>query len=116
MTEFISSRTLRRDTLGRFIAPRRDALWTWEKHGKRLGSWIKYAACSGSSSELFFADLHERSGSLPMHKRQEVEDAKAICCQCPVMEKCLRHALSAGEVGIWGATTTSERQRMRHHA
>jgi WhiB family redox-sensing transcriptional regulator len=36
--------------------------------------------------------------------------AKAICRECPVLEKCRDHALAVGEVyGIWGGMSESER-------
>jgi WhiB family redox-sensing transcriptional regulator len=37
--------------------------------------------------------------------------AKALCKQCPIMEKCLEDGLSQGDVpGIWGGMTKNERR------
>lgn len=44
----------------------------------------------------------------------QVDEAKAVCHRCPVMEQCLDWALYARHVeGIWGGTTESERRAMR---
>jgi hypothetical protein len=39
--------------------------------------------------------------------------AKEVCNDCPVRLRCFDYALSAQMVGIWGGTTTDERQRLR---
>lgn len=47
----------------------------------------------------------------------QVDEAKAVCHRCPVMEQCLNWALYGGHVeGIWGGTTESERRAMRRRA
>lgn len=39
---------------------------------------------------------------------------RLICRRCPVQQACLDYALADRElVGIWGGTTTAERQKMR---
>jgi len=40
--------------------------------------------------------------------------AKAICQPCPVRESCRDWAIEHQEIGIWGGTTTAERNRIRH--
>jgi WhiB family redox-sensing transcriptional regulator len=39
--------------------------------------------------------------------------AKQVCADCPVRVLCADYALAAHMVGIWGGTTTEERQRLR---
>lgn len=41
-----------------------------------------------------------------------VEQAKAVCSECPVMDDCLLWALQTAAVGVYGSTTTRERRRM----
>lgn len=77
------------------------------------------AACAGTDpfGELFFgpADEHESSTHEPSRaEAHRVERAKAVCAQCPVLGKCLIHALSEPEAyGIWGGLTRWERARLR---
>lgn len=43
-----------------------------------------------------------------------IEDAKAVCRRCPVVEACLAFALDHGyEYGVWGGTSEDERRAMR---
>ncbi|WP_416980948.1 WhiB family transcriptional regulator [Streptomyces sp. T028] len=47
----------------------------------------------------------------------QIDEAKAVCGRCPVVEQCLDWALRAVQVeGIWGGTTESERRAMRRRA
>jgi WhiB family transcriptional regulator, redox-sensing transcriptional regulator len=64
--------------------------------------WQDDARCKGQT-ELFF---HEQSTT-------SVEQAKQICHQCAARRICLKFAIDNDEVGIWGATTTMERERIR---
>ncbi|MGY6019931.1 WhiB family transcriptional regulator [Streptomyces spinosirectus] len=67
--------------------------------------WHERAACLGQDPELFFP-VGDRGPALV-----QIDEAKAVCRRCPVVEQCLRWALNAGQVdGIWGGTTESERR------
>jgi WhiB family redox-sensing transcriptional regulator len=59
-------------------------------------------ACSGSNTELFFSD-----------EVDDIDQALAICRQCPLRLVCLEDALEFDEYGIWGGTTESMRQQMK---
>lgn len=63
--------------------------------------WKDRAACTGKQ-EFFFTD----------YKQTMVQQAKAICDQCPVRAQCLAHALENTEVGVWGGYTANERRMM----
>jgi WhiB family redox-sensing transcriptional regulator len=63
--------------------------------------WKDQAACNGKQ-ELFFSD----------HKQTVVQQAKAVCGECPVRAQCLAYALENTEIGIWGGYTANERRMM----
>lgn len=66
-------------------------------------SWRDRALCRGLDARLFFAERGE-----------SVQDAKALCRACPVCAECRDFAVDNCEpVGVWGATTPQERQRLR---
>lgn len=66
--------------------------------------WMARAACLNADTEVFFPDTGDSA-----------DEAKRICARCPVVQQCLDWALSlpAETVGIWGATTVSERRTLR---
>jgi WhiB family redox-sensing transcriptional regulator len=64
--------------------------------------WQQHAACRGVGSSTFF-----RSG------RTAARLAMAFCQVCPVADECHAAALDAGEVGVWGGTTTQQRKEGR---
>ena len=71
-------------------------------------SWQLQGSCRNHPSEMFFPE-EDRGQRL----RRTEEEAKRICRGCPVVNRCLEHALAAPEThGIWGATTPVERCRM----
>lgn len=47
---------------------------------------------------------------------ETVVAAKAVCATCPVSADCLAYAIEAGELGVWGGTSTRERRQMRRAA
>ncbi|CAN5771397.1 MAG: WhiB family transcriptional regulator [Actinomycetota bacterium] len=72
-------------------------LWEWQFKG----------LCRTVSPELFFHPEGERG---PARRRRD-ERAKQLCLECPVLEQCRDHALSAREpYGVWGAMTEDERE------
>lgn len=68
--------------------------------------WQIKARCRGVDSSLFFHPDGERG---PARARREAR-AKAMCRECPVLQQCGAHALTAREpFGIWGGTSETER-------
>lgn len=70
--------------------------------------WRQQAACLQEDPEMFFPVGD--SGPALAH----VEEAKAVCQQCPVIDKCLTWALESGEdAGVWGGRSERERRTLR---
>lgn len=70
--------------------------WAWQSQGN----------CVGVDPELFFLEFNMRDST----KRKREEDAKAVCKSCPVIAKCLTHALTVPEdYGVWGGLSADER-------
>ena len=67
--------------------------------------WYDDAACFGADSELFFPTV---GGS-----RKQVAEAVAVCARCPVKDVCFEFAYDLELYGIWGGTTTAQRQELR---
>ncbi len=40
--------------------------------------------------------------------------ALQVCKECPIKIRCLDYAVSANEIGVWGGTTTTDRNRTRY--
>ncbi|MFJ8107680.1 WhiB family transcriptional regulator [Streptomyces sp. NPDC096132] len=82
------------------------------ERGDRAVHWRERAACLHvDDPDLFFPI--GISGLTAV----QVDEAKAVCCRCPVVERCLDWALRVGHVeGIWGGTTESERRAMSRRA
>ena len=58
------------------------------------------AACAGMDSNIFFAE-----------KGQRLDEAKAVCADCPVKRECLECAIRNRErVGVWGGLTPKQRR------
>lgn len=47
--------------------------------------------------------------------RERTERAKAVCRMCPLRAVCAEWAITTGQLGVWGATTTAERRKMRQY-
>src|SRR4051812_33570799 len=74
-------------------------VWDWQLHG----------ACRGENTSLFFHPDGERG---PARARRQ-NAAKAVCARCPVIDACLKHALSVREpYGVWGGMSEEERARL----
>ncbi|MFG2356847.1 WhiB family transcriptional regulator [Streptomyces sp. NPDC048521] len=72
--------------------------------------WQARSACGGEDPELFFP-IGETGPSL-----LQIEEAKAVCRRCPVVEPCRRWAMESREThGIWGGTSEADR-RLLHRA
>ncbi|MBB6080997.1 WhiB family transcriptional regulator [Streptomyces paradoxus] len=73
--------------------------------------WRHNAVCREEDPELFFPIGNTGPALL------QIEEAKAVCRRCPVMERCLHWAMESGqEQGVWGGTDEDERRRMRRRA
>jgi WhiB family transcriptional regulator, redox-sensing transcriptional regulator len=72
--------------------------------GRPQTSSLRPNACRDEDPELFFP-----SGEGPAFAGQ-IDEAKAVCATCSSLSSCLSRALASGEWGIWGGTTTKERQ------
>lgn len=82
----------------RLPAPR-EGDWDWQVH----------AACRGTDTSAFYHPENERG---PSRARREMA-AKAVCAGCPVVENCLKWALTAREpYGVWGGLSTEERETL----
>ncbi|MFJ3307168.1 WhiB family transcriptional regulator [Streptomyces sp. NPDC086549] len=70
--------------------------------------WRERAACLRVDPDLFFP-IGNSGPALA-----QIDEAKAVCGRCPVVEQCLGWAVEVGHVeGIWGGMTESERRAMR---
>ncbi len=74
-------------------------------------NWRNRAACGDEDPELFFP-LGKTGPSL-----QQIEDAKAVCARCPVIDPCLDEALGNGlDFGVWGGLSEDERRTLRRRS
>ena len=72
--------------------------------------WQVDGACRNSEPNEFFAGDAERGN----RRLSRDERAKAMCRQCPVLQRCFDHAMEVREpYGVWGATTPEERELIR---
>ncbi|MEJ8653630.1 WhiB family transcriptional regulator [Streptomyces sp. MS1.AVA.3] len=67
-------------------------------------------ACADEDPELFFP-IGDTGPAL-----LQIEEAKAVCRRCPLMESCLQGALDRNESGVWGGTDEDDRRRMKRRA
>ncbi|HET6909257.1 MAG TPA: WhiB family transcriptional regulator [Mycobacteriales bacterium] len=71
--------------------------------------WRHLAACRDEDPELFFPIGTTGPALL------QIEDAKAVCRHCDVIDDCLSWALESGqETGVWGGTSEDERRALQH--
>ncbi|CAL9672450.1 WhiB family transcriptional regulator [Streptomyces sp. enrichment culture] len=74
-------------------------------------NWRDRSACREEDPDLFFPIGNTGPALL------QIEEAKAVCRRCPVMERCLQWALENGqEHGVWGGLDEDERRRMQRRA
>ena len=70
--------------------------------------WRHRAACREEDPELFFP-IGTTGPAL-----MQVEDAKAVCRRCDVVESCLNWALENGQdAGVWGGMSEDERRALK---
>jgi WhiB family redox-sensing transcriptional regulator len=73
----------------------------------RTEDWRSVASCRGTDPNLFYPIGRGR------HADQQMEEAKAVCRECPSQEACLAFAVSTRQHrGVWGATSPEERRRL----
>ncbi|WP_240496438.1 WhiB family transcriptional regulator [Streptomyces torulosus] len=73
--------------------------------------WRHNAVCREEDPELFFPIGNTGPALL------QIEEAKAVCRRCPVIERCLQWALESGEEsGVWGGLSEDERRAMKRRA
>ncbi|KUO17559.1 WhiB family transcriptional regulator [Streptomyces dysideae] len=73
--------------------------------------WRFKAACREEDPELFFPIGNSGPALL------QIEEAKALCRICPVLEKCGQWALDSGQdAGVWGGLSEEERRAMKRRA
>jgi WhiB family redox-sensing transcriptional regulator len=71
--------------------------------------WQLAAACRGLDTAAFYHPENERG---PSRTGREMR-AKAVCATCPVIDSCLRWALTAREpYGVWGGLSVEEREAL----
>jgi WhiB family transcriptional regulator, redox-sensing transcriptional regulator len=68
------------------------------------------AACTGEDPELFFP-IGDTGPAL-----LQIEEAKAVCRRCPLIESCLEGALDRNESGVWGGLSEKERRSLKRRA
>ena len=70
--------------------------------------WRSQALCRDTDPELFFPIGTTGAALL------QIEQARAVCRQCPVQADCLDFALATNQdSGIWGGTSEEERRVLR---
>ena len=70
--------------------------------------WRHRSACLEEDPELFFPIGNTGPALL------QIEEAKAVCRRCDVMDTCLRWALETGQdAGVWGGLSEDERRALK---
>jgi WhiB family redox-sensing transcriptional regulator len=73
-------------------------------------TWIQHAACLDLDPELFFP-VGTTGKAL-----EQIEEARAVCLGCPVINECLEWALvTHQDAGVWGGKTEDERRTIRRN-
>ena len=70
--------------------------------------WRRAAACRDVDPEVFFPIGNTGPALL------QIDQAKAICRRCPVIETCLEWAMESGQdAGVWGGLSEDERRALK---
>lgn len=73
--------------------------------------WRHHAVCREEDPELFFPIGNTGPALL------QIEEAKAVCRRCPVMERCLEWALETNQNdGVWGGLSENQRRALKRRA
>ena len=71
-------------------------------------SWRNRSACLEEDPELFFPIGNTGPALL------QIEEAKAVCRRCEVIETCLKWAIESGQdAGVWGGMSEEERRAVK---
>ncbi len=71
-------------------------------------TWRNRAACLGEDPELFFPVGNTGPALL------QIEEAKAVCRRCEVVQTCLERAMESGhDFGVWGGMSEGERRALK---
>ncbi|MEU7088046.1 WhiB family transcriptional regulator [Streptomyces achromogenes] len=74
-------------------------------------NWRENGACRDEDPELFFPIGSTGPALL------QIEEAKAVCRRCPVLETCGQWALETHEPhGVWGGMSEDDRRRIKRRA
>ena len=70
--------------------------------------WRDRAECTKYDPELFFPTGNKGPALM------QIEEAKAVCRECPVIDTCLKWALDTGQdFGVWGGLSEDERKAVK---
>jgi WhiB family redox-sensing transcriptional regulator len=70
--------------------------------------WRDHASCRDTNPDLFFP-VGTTGPAI-----EQIEQAKAVCRECPVQGACLEFALVTNQdSGVWGGTSEEERRKLR---
>ena len=73
--------------------------------------WRHEAACLTEDPELFFP-IGNTGPALA-----QIDEAKAVCQRCDVVDSCLKWALETGQdSGVWGGLSEDERRALKRRA
>ena len=72
--------------------------------------WLKRGTCRNMETNMFFP---EEGTQITGEIRGKQLAAIEICRACPVMMQCRAYATKNREVGIWGGSTFTQRQKIR---
>ncbi|MCI1983843.1 MAG: WhiB family transcriptional regulator [Bifidobacteriaceae bacterium] len=73
--------------------------------------WRAEAGCRDKDPELFFP-VGNTGTSL-----QQIDEAKAVCRTCKVIDACLKWALDTNQdSGVWGGLSEDERRALKRRA
>jgi WhiB family redox-sensing transcriptional regulator len=79
-----------------------------------MTDWRHQAACLEEDPELFFPIGTPGPARSNDPLVVQIEEAKAVCRRCEVVETCLRWALDTGQdAGIWGGLSEDERRELK---
>jgi WhiB family redox-sensing transcriptional regulator len=73
--------------------------------------WRHRAACRDEVPELFFPIGNTGPALL------QIEEARAVCRRCEVVDSCLAWALESGQdAGVWGGMSEDERRALKRRS
>jgi WhiB family redox-sensing transcriptional regulator len=73
--------------------------------------WRHRAACRDEDPELFFPIGNTGPALL------QIEEARAVCRRCEVVDSCLAWALESGQdAGVWGGMSEVERRALKRRS